>query len=271
MLKIMIGLLALFAAQPSNSVEICHLANEGFLIKGKKESVLFDALIAKSQHGYPAMKSENVEKMINGEAPFDDIAVSLTSHHHTDHFQADVLAKHATNNRETTYFMSSEARSDLSKVVDDKTILSRVDSNTPTVSNSPIKAKVNGIEIEKYRISHGNDTENLGYKVIMDGVSFFHTGDMVVADIEELNQAGIEQVDVDYLLVPFWFGLNDEKLRAAINQAWDYNHIVLMHLEAGESRWMQPYGGRKGLSKAMKKIWPNVILADEEMKCFESE
>ncbi len=129
---------AIIFSQRLMAVEVCFLANEGFLLKGEKQSVIFDALVAEPKYGYPAMSPENQRKLINHLAPFDSVTLALTSHEHADHFQRDFMLEHAKKNPNVTYLMTPQAKAKVAELTQDKSILNRIKSDIPAMSGEPM-------------------------------------------------------------------------------------------------------------------------------------
>ncbi|MBT8399016.1 MAG: hypothetical protein KJO98_00950, partial [Rhodothermia bacterium] len=80
-------------AAQADSVCATFLANAGFLLAGFEEAVLIDAFVTEPYSMYGSVTPQHAEALRQGNAPFDDVAVTLASHVHDDHFQAAPAAE----------------------------------------------------------------------------------------------------------------------------------------------------------------------------------
>lgn len=126
------------------------------------------------------------------------------------------------------------------------------------------------LRIESFRISHGSNYHsgiyNIGYLITIDGIRIFHPGDIVI-DPDRLKSAGIHQMKVDVLLMPYWIALSDDGLKM-IREAWDAKVIIPMHFDGKPSPWMNPYGGMAAMQDRIFKQLPNSIRLTEADQCY---
>lgn len=184
-----------------NTVQVTYVGNSGFLITVGDKKVLIDALF----EGFPpeyTLPQEVLDKISNSEAPFDNVDLILASHDHADHFSAAMVRDFLQNNPDTVFIATNQAVSHLSDFGN------RVIAVDPTIG-SPVTVTANDIQVEAIYISHGQppagETEitNNAYLVTLNGIKFFHTG-----DIENLRDAipyNLASQSIDLAFLPHFF------------------------------------------------------------------
>ncbi len=271
MRKFITGLALTFmtAAAHAEDIKLCHIANSGFLAEGRMSAVLFDAArLNDTYHGDYAMPGKALmDDMILGEGVFGKVTVALVSHRHNDHYDPVATLKHLRNHKRVHYVMPPEAFQMLNALSPTAQERARVHVVLPEWDSGPVTTQIGDVTIEAYRVSHGEGgPQNLGYRVSLDGVRLFHPGD-IAADRESLSRAGLRQTEVDVMLMPFWYGLNDAEQSEAAAFAWQIDTVVPMHFAPKEEKWMKEYGGFDMLVKHVHDQWPNSRKVLGEMKC----
>lgn len=256
------------SAAAADSANLCHIANAGFYVAGSNEGVLIDAVLHRDDYdGRFALPSDETQQNIaDSSGPFSKAKLALVTHKHGDHFDAEASLRHLRSSPDLHYVMPPEAFALMKSAGLTDKEASRVHASLPEWSDGPQKMTINGIELEVYRIDHGpNMPQNLGYRITLDSRSFFHPGD-INASAEKLDGAGLKKTPVDYMLMPFWYAVQQREL---INNAWSVGTLVGMHYHAKVQPWMTDMGGPEGLRTAVKNTWPNSIRLDREMQCHE--
>ncbi|WP_020398428.1 MBL fold metallo-hydrolase [Kordiimonas gwangyangensis] len=271
-MKSLIATLALSligGAANAQDIKLCHIANSGFMAEGRNSAVLFDAVRLKDTFDgdYAMPRKKLTGKMISGEAPFDKVTVALVSHNHNDHFDPVGTLRHLRKNKSVRYVMPPEAFEMLKAGKARPEDLARVNVVLPSEDAGPITQQIGDVTIEAYRVSHGEGgPQNIGYRVSLDGVRIFHTGD-IAADKKSLRRAGLRHTEVDIMLMPFWYGLNNAEQSEAAAFAWQIDTVVPMHFAPKEEKWMKEYGGFDMLVKHVHDQWPKSRKVLGEMKC----
>ncbi|WP_299940717.1 MBL fold metallo-hydrolase [uncultured Microbulbifer sp.] len=265
---------AVFLSSAVSAAEVCLLANNGFLIKGKNKSVVLDAMIEKPMYGYPALSSETYALFIHGKAPFDSLDVALTTHKHRDHFQAEVLLEHAKNSQ-TVYVLPPQAKAEIDTIAPDHDLADRLLTDVPIHNSKAIERQVNGVDITIYSINHGarepaegakqTETNHSAYKVEIDGISFTHLGDAKTTT-ELLSMAGVTKAKTDYLLVPYWSVRNPEYVHA-LKEAWDFDHLILMHMDQIDRENPKQLTWFNKTILSLKETFPEAWIPLKEMEC----
>ncbi|WP_417456212.1 MBL fold metallo-hydrolase [Kordiimonas sp.] len=267
---LLIGALALCSAGVSaEGVKLCHIANSGFLAEGRMSTVLFDAArVVDTYDGDYAMPSKGLmDDMTHGRGAFEHVTLALVSHKHNDHYDPVATLKHLRTNKRVHYVMPPEAFEMLKAHHPTDDEAARVHVVLPDWSAGPITNQFGDVTVEAYRVSHGEGgPQNIGYRVSLDGVRIFHTGD-IAATKESLSNAGLRQTEVDVMLMPFWYGLNNAEQNEAVLSAWQIGTMVPMHFAPKEERWMSEYGGFDMLIRHVHDQWPNARKVLGEMAC----
>jgi len=234
-----------------DDTELCHTANAGFWVKGDRADVLFDAVRRPTagKNMYKSPSPETLSNIMTSSVP----TVALVSHEHWDHFDAKATMEHLKTNPNVHYVITTGAYKLLDTQGVSADILDRIHAIYPK-ADTPETRTFGDVKIEIYRVSHGaGRPENNGYRVTVDGISFFHTGD-INTNRTQLREAGLTNAPVDYLLLPDWFGINDESDKQAVIQTWDIGTIVPMHIYAG------------GSGRAFN-FWDKTLRLTDEMAC----
>ncbi|UTW54243.1 MBL fold metallo-hydrolase [Kordiimonas sp. SCSIO 12610] len=256
----------------ANADQICHIANAGFYMESAGNGVLVDTVIDQGLTGYVQPSKPLLEKIEKGQTPFDTVQLVLVTHYHADHFDPTSTLRHLRNNANAQYIMPPQTFEMVKKLGLTDQEAERIHTPLPDMDGNPQSYEFHGIKVEAYRISHGANRpiENLGYKVSFDNsFSFFHPGDMSTTT-EQLSSVGLSKAPVDYLLLPFWTGLNEDS-QSMVKASWNAKHIIPMHFQEENREWMQQYGGPVGVQKAARNAWGNSISLTGEMNCLPME
>lgn len=261
-----VAVLTISASFSAQAVELCHVANAGFLIKGENASVLVDGLMQEDVYeGRFALPSIGMyEEMLNKTGLFKDLKLVLSTHRHADHFDPKATVRHLRATNDVRYGLPTETLSTLEAngLQDSERARLFVIEDGPQSSFSH-----GGIDVQTFDVDHGpNAPQNVGYRVTVDGVSFFHTGDINTSR-EQLAEAGVTNLNVDALIIPFWFGLREESQRAAISESWNVGTMVPTHFHATHQPWMEQFGGLEGLKKTIGETYEGSIISTVEGEC----
>lgn len=249
----------------ANAVEVCHIANAGALIKGANASVLIDGLIREDQYDgqfhlpSPAMQKAMFEKT----GLFENLKLVITTHRHGDHFDAMATRQHMDETNDVQYVMPAEAVDAVKALNPSPEHMTRIRS---VPDDTQIEWTIDDIRVEAYDVFHGpNQPHNTGYRITIDGKRFFHTGD-ISASREQLEAAGINELEVDGLLIVFWYGM-DEVRKAAMAESWNAKTILPNHFGAKPAPWMEQFGGPEGVQDMVENSYPNAVVHRREGEC----
>lgn len=257
---------ALMATTSAAAVDVCHIANAGFLIKGEKTSVLIDGLMEEDAYeGRFALPSaETLKAMNERNGLFADLGLVLATHRHGDHFDAKATIRHLRMSEGVKYMVPADAL----PALDANGLTSEEKSRLfviPDATNTD--RAVNGARVETFDVEHGpNMPQNVGYRVTVDGVSFFHTGD-ISATREQLEAAGVNALKVDVLIMPFWYSHMDAEQLAAVRASWSADIVLPTHFNPQPQPWMVRFGGPEGIRASISENFNKTLYLTDEGAC----
>jgi L-ascorbate metabolism protein UlaG (beta-lactamase superfamily) len=188
--------------------------NAGFMITAGDKKVLIDVLLEGYLMGTYAPQ-ETMQRVANAAAPFDQVDLILATHAHPDHFSAELVSRHLRNNPEAVFVSTREAASQIRGAGDD--LAARIIPISLETGESQ-RLTVNDIELECLHLTHGDDSIlNLGFLIAIEGVTFFHVGDMNVdssigdyVSLADLIDYGLPQKEIDFaFLQSYMYALED--------------------------------------------------------------
>jgi len=212
-------------------VEVVAIANEGFLIRSARRTVLVDALF-RATAPYPESFSQGpsedlVRQMVTGDPPFSQIDVALVTHSDGDHFHARTAFEFLENHPETLLVGTLDVLEALSALEGFHAITDRVVAPARN-HGSCERIEHRGVEVMICFVWHsgGRDVANNIYLVEMCGFRFLHEGD---ADRSPTTFAGLDlpEEGLDLAFMHDWFILNDG--RGVVTEILRPSAVVLMH------------------------------------------
>jgi L-ascorbate metabolism protein UlaG (beta-lactamase superfamily) len=228
--------LAILRAQ--HSIQVTYLSNEGFLIESSDKKVIIDA-----PHPY-YVSNYTQERMKNNLEPFNNVDLSLATHNHLDHFDANMVAVQMNNSPETYFIGPQEVTSLLNAEPGYTDFSSRVITLTPGW-NKYTDTIINGIKIRAMRLHHdAQSMQNIGYLIELDSMKIFHTGDYSgdytgnhASNIfYELDTFHLKNENIDIAFLNFYSFWDGKDRQNALKKSFDAKHIVLMHIDPGSEK-----------------------------------
>ena len=213
------------------NVTIEYIANAGVLFENRGKKILIDGVHIKPVAPYFSVKKETMQKMINGVAPYDKIDILVFTHHHIEHFDAACVCEILKNNRLTQLICTCTVMERLKQSPNfDPIIVSQVHEFEIPFSKS-ILASIKEVSFEVISLQHDGknyeDVENFAYYFEFGGKTFMHLGDSAPV-VENFNEAGIFDKDVDVLIAPFPY-IALRAGREIINRL-NPRRVIIMHL-----------------------------------------
>lgn len=258
--------LMLAGSSGAGAVEICHVANAGFLIKGEDTAVLIDGLMEEDVYdGQFALPSaETLKNMFERTGDFENLSLVLATHRHGDHFDPKATVRHLRATEGVRYVVPADTIPALEAqglTDSDRGRLILIEDATRTDRTH------DAVRIETFDIDHGPDMpQNVGYRVTVDGVSFFHTGD-INSERPQLEAAGLTALEVDALIIPFWYPIMSEERLAAVKASWSPGMLVATHFNPTPPAWMAQFGGLEGVQETIRDAFGEVLFLTEEGGC----
>jgi L-ascorbate metabolism protein UlaG (beta-lactamase superfamily) len=209
-----------------SGARVTFVGNSGFLITVGDKKVLIDAFFAGFPPGYTLPEGEQ-DLLVNAQPPFDDIDLILATHAHDDHFSAAMIRQHMQNNPNAVFVSTTQAVSQLAEFGD------RVIAVDP-VDGAPINVEANGIQVEAIYLSHGyppddpNEIFNNAYVVNVNGIKFFHTGDL--DDLRDVAQYNLSEMNIDLAFIQHFY-LQNGMFRSVLENDIGAKYLFPIHYQ----------------------------------------
>lgn len=241
--------------------QICHTANAGFYISdGHGTGVLIDSLMFTGLNGYDRPEHNLMVDIERLQGKFSDVKLVFATHRHHDHYRWQGIAKHLFYNAKkklnTQYALTQQAYDDIIPQVDTSSGTFTILKNANKID---IPLNINNIRATAYKVSHGSDKiQNYGLFLEIGGTSFFHPGD-ISTTIEALKKNNIDKLDIDYLMMPFWMLLDRTSIELT-KGAFNFKHIIPMHIPIIKKDWMKSQGGLKTIVERAHRVFPHKTI-----------
>jgi L-ascorbate metabolism protein UlaG (beta-lactamase superfamily) len=193
-----------------------------------------------------------LQRAANASPPFDGVDLIIATHSHSDHFSAELVRDHMMANPQAVFVSSPDAVQEVSNLntnLDDRMMAVEL------TAGETQQLSAGEIEMESFYITHGDDSIlNMGFLVIVNGYSFFHSGDMNVdsswgdaVSREDLIAFGLPEKKIDIAFLPSHiFSLED--YIPLINEGINARYLVPMHYH-----YQFPPAG-------IEEIYPNAVV-----------
>jgi L-ascorbate metabolism protein UlaG (beta-lactamase superfamily) len=190
---------------------------------------------------------------VNAKPPFDNVDLILATHSHADHFDAAMVRQHMQNDPNTIFMSTTQAVSQLSDLGE------RVLAADP-VAGSPVDVEANGIQVEAIYLSHGTvpnpavEIFNNGYVVTVDGVKFFHTGD--IDNLWDVTRYYLADQNITLAFIPHFF-LRDNESKGIIEDNIAARYLLPIHYQ---------YTRPAFSASRIRMYYPGAIIFSAEMQ-----
>jgi L-ascorbate metabolism protein UlaG (beta-lactamase superfamily) len=234
------------AQNSSNQLQITYIANEGFLLKSEKHKILIDALFDNGYGTFAVPDSSTIHRIMNSEAPFNNIDALFLTHYHKDHCNPVLINRYLTKNKQLPFVTSKPSL----VFIDGEcfgfvTKQNQLKEMTPALNES-VSQNVNGIPVTAYGLKHltyivnGIDLEqymfNISFLIHLDGIRIFHSGDIMpeaLHDYLSKHKQWNDKIDIAFLYYKM-LATDKETLQFIINTLQP-KYIVPMHISIKEA------------------------------------
>lgn len=86
-------------------IKITLIANNGVMLECGESKVLLDALHDGKSVGFSSPPDDMLACMMDAQAPFDGVSCLMFTHNHPDHFDAGLVSKYLSANRDTAVLL----------------------------------------------------------------------------------------------------------------------------------------------------------------------
>ncbi len=240
-------------------VEITYLANAGFYLRSGKTAVLIDACLREPVGLHAALPGPVHGQLTNAKPPFDQLALVLVSHEHSDHVQPRVLEKLLTNNLGARLMSSPQVVERLQAGAQDyEAIRGRVATVQPVLGTFHAHAE-EGLTVGFFRLEHSGKghqlLEHFGHLIELGGVRILHVGD---AEPRPGNFAAydLDSKAIDVAIVPYWF-YGSASGAQALREQIAARTVIVSHVPP--TKWAE-------LDQLLKAQFPEVVLFKDPLE-----
>jgi L-ascorbate metabolism protein UlaG (beta-lactamase superfamily) len=210
-------------------VQVTFIGNSGFLIAAGGRKVLIDAFFEGFPPGY-TLPANVRDLLVKAQPPFDHVDLILATHAHGDHFSAAMVRQYLQTCSDAVFVSTTQATSQLPGFGE------RVIAADP-VEASPVNLEANGILVEAVYMSHGyppnapKEIFNNAYVVTLNGITFFHTGD--IANLQDVEQYRLADKHIDMAFIQH-FHLLDGGFRDLLKHDIGATYLFPIHYQFTE-------------------------------------
>jgi ankyrin repeat protein/L-ascorbate metabolism protein UlaG (beta-lactamase superfamily) len=226
------------ASQPVKTLEVTYIANEGFYITTRTQSVMTDALI-RNPWGYLNTPAPVYTKIKDSAPPFARLDLLLFSHAHRDHYEPNMAFELMKSRDKTTLVGNSVTIGELTEAAgaDFSGIEARTRNLNPDWGTT-LDTSIAGIKMKVFPVNHGEPERpyvTLAYLMYLDGFSVLHLGDISPpSNVEYFPKFGLEKEDIDIAFIDPFF-LQNEAGQRLLKDFIRPRKIILMHMRPNET------------------------------------
>jgi L-ascorbate metabolism protein UlaG (beta-lactamase superfamily) len=227
---------SIIALNAQEEIDIIYIANDGFLISGKSQKVLIDALPNNSFGEYDVPSDKLRKQITKGKPPFEKIDLYLVTHSHSDHFYAPYITDFLKMHKETKFVSSPQVNDQLSGASSINKQITTINQEVGGITETTVA----GIPLKIYRTKHAGDSTgnlavNLAYLMTVDNFKVLHIGDgPFIYNQSEFESFHLENEHIDILFLAY-FSLADYA-KNYINEVIKPRYIIAKHIPPKEVR-----------------------------------
>jgi len=249
-----------FAPAPEVGVDVTFLANDGFLLRSGKQSILIDAFVREPVGVFGALPDEVHKRLVNALPPFDGLTVVLVSHAHADHLQVRSLEKYLARNSMAQLFSSEQVLKAVHAGARDFEAIGKRMTPVPLVKGAMKALKADTTSLHFFELAHFNapldDKEiNLGHLVKLGGLKILHLGDAAPTP-ETFAAYDLPSYEIDLAIVPYWFFGSPQGVKV-LHERIRPRQVVMAHV---------PTANVERLYGMMQEQFPEVIVFKDALE-----
>ncbi|NER14122.1 hypothetical protein GWK08_11770 [Leptobacterium flavescens] len=250
----LIVLLLSISTYSQDKISLTYTGNMGVLISDGKVSVLIDGLHEKYGADYLFPPQALVQKIGSGFNGNPAPSLLLFTHRHGDHYSARLADNFLKEHPSSMLIGPGQVTSQLQK--QERAIKVATDSYAKQLFAH------RDILVKAFKMNHGGarhkTVENTAFIISLGGLNILHIGDTSWhEDIKMFDQLGLNEEDIDYLVIPYWMllGENAEEL---LEKYLDGVKLIATHIS--------PRIDKKDLNEIKKRYPKTVFLTQLEEK-----
>lgn len=243
-----------------------YLGNAALLVTNKDHKILFDPFFHQDFGIYRLVPKDVHQKIMAGEAPYDNIDAVFISHAHDDHFDVGDVVSYMQRHNNTQLVVPEQALVKLQEHGLSGDMLNRVHAVSSSNKSYPQNLSLDGISINAIPIPHAGypyrfkDVENILFHVTlgedkkgMKAATVIHLGDAGDKDEHFLPyKAFWEEQSTDISFPPYWFLMSAEG-RDILNDIIKSKRHIGIHVPKEIPSYLE-HSGEEYFSKPGKVI-----------------
>jgi hypothetical protein len=208
-----------------DKVKVIYVGNAGFLIQIGDKKILVDALFNGYEGDY-ILPEHIQEKLINAQAPFDDVDLILVTHTHGDHLDIEMVREHMKNNPKAIFASTKQLVDHM------KDTTGRSFGFNPSKEGSD-KKEIGDFIVETFFLPHGPDSRivNIGFLVLVKGITIFQSGDADFDQFtfEEFRSLQLPEKNIDLSFIQHFYLTDDSTSRQFVTKGIGGKYVFPIH------------------------------------------
>lgn len=241
---------------------VSYIANAGVLVNMGGKKILIDALCQSETPLYKSTPENVYQSILKQEPPFDGIDFLLVTHHHSDHFNRDMVVSFLESSKKTA-FISTEG------------IVSRIQRHAPQLDSNRFYAmapglrhsqslKKDGVTIRAMSMIHDgeefSETQNLAF-LIDNGKKVMHLGDAAPVP-ENFQSFGMKGQEINLLLANFPYA-GIPGARKTVRECIAPKKMAVIHLpDPNKDRWGWIKATQRSHERVSKDFTKTIFLKE---------
>lgn len=245
----------LFLSLYSFAQKATYIANSGVLVQVGQNKVLIDAFFEDGRGRFLAPGSSQLDAMVAGKSPYNNLSLALATHAHPDHFSPSQIGKLLFTNKKLNCLATPQVVDSIEAVMDN---FESIHDRTLTfpLSRSWKSYNQEGLTVKAAYAKHAGKSnakiQDLIFLVNFNGKKVLHLGDANM-DPDRFEELKLEFEEVDIAFVPFWY-LTSFYGAEVVRQHIGAKKVVAIHIPENYSQ--------QSLDK-ISKFMPGAILFEK--------
>lgn len=184
-----------------------YIANSGVFVEVGESKILIDAFFTNGRGKFATPISTQLDAMIAGKSPYNNLSLALMTHAHPDHLSGALVAKLLTTQKKLKCLTTPQGLDSIAVTMDD---FESIHDRTLTFPISRTWKYYNqtGLTVKTAYAKHPGRSnarvQDLIFVITIDGKKILHLGD---ADMnsDRFDELKLQYESVDIAFVPFWY------------------------------------------------------------------